>query len=99
MSELARVSALMKELKKLESTSNKLCHRAYKKRFEVASKDWRTYRKVHARLKTVKKQLEYHLKLSQDMFFVLDDNNLDMTYYYGPTKRHGRKPPIAPPKK
>lgn len=68
MSEPTRVAELMKELMRLESMSNKLCHRAYKTRNEFASKEWRAYRKVHSRLKVVKKQIGNHLKVSQDTF-------------------------------
>lgn len=72
MSELTHVATLMKELMRLESKSNKLCNRAYKTRNEYASKDWRAYRKVHSRLKVVKKQIGYHFKLSQDTFHSID---------------------------
>jgi hypothetical protein len=68
MSELTRVAILIKELKALESKSNKLYNRAYKTRNEYASKDWLAYRKVHYRLKYVKKRIGTYLKLSQDTF-------------------------------
>jgi hypothetical protein len=71
MSELARVArvaTLVQELNQLERKSSKLCHYAYKTRYDHASKDWRAYRKVCLRLKFVKKQIECSLKMSQDTF-------------------------------
>jgi hypothetical protein len=68
MSELARVATLIQELNQLERKSAKLCHYAYKTRHDHASKDWRAYRKVYSRMKSVKKQIECSLKMSQDTF-------------------------------
>lgn len=51
------MESLYRELALLETKCNKLFYRANKQPFDVAAKDWKKYRKVHARLCVVKKTL------------------------------------------
>lgn len=84
---------LLKELKMLELQSNKLCHRAYKTRFEVASKEWQKYRKVHLRLKQVRKQVAERLRSSQDVHWT---DKKKPTYHLGEPRNVPQKPPKFP---
>jgi hypothetical protein len=88
-----RVAALMKELKLLESKSNKLWTRAYKRPYAYASDDWRAYRKVYSRLKSVKKQIGYHLELSQDTFYILDPV-VRLPSFVSTNAQNSKKPPF-----
>ena len=87
-----RVAALMKELKMLESKSNKLWTRAY------ASDDWRAYRKVYSRLKSVKKQIGNHLEMSQHTFSRIFTRFLDpavrLPSFVSTNAQNSKKPPL-----
>jgi hypothetical protein len=57
---------LCQEIKALEATANKLFYRASKKtRMEYASKDWKAYRKVYAKLQSLRKE---KYQMSQNVF-------------------------------
>ena len=63
-----RLITLRKELRALEASSNRLYNKAYKTRHDHAAKDWKQYRKVYARLKTVKTELSVIYEKSQKTF-------------------------------
>lgn len=62
------LTTLRKNLTNLENESARLYNRAYKTRNEFASKDWKEYRKVYAKLQQVKKEVAHVYKMSQDTF-------------------------------
>ena len=63
-----RIVLLRKEARRLEASSNRLCNKAYKARYDRASKEWKEYRKVYNRLKTVKKELSAVNASSQNVY-------------------------------
>lgn len=63
-----RLITLRKELRALEASSNRLYNKAYKARYDHAAKEWKEYRKVYARLKTVKTKLSVVYEKSQKAF-------------------------------
>lgn len=57
---------LFHEIKALEASANKLFYRASKKtRMEHAAKDWKEYRKVYAKLQSLRKE---KYQMSQNVF-------------------------------
>lgn len=66
--EMQRLLTLRKELQSLEASSSKLYNRAYKARYDHASKDWKAYRKVYTRLRVVQKELAQKYRASQESF-------------------------------
>lgn len=63
-----RILLLRKEARRLEASSNRLCNKAYKARYDHASKEWKEYRKVYNKLKTVKKELSAVNAASQNVY-------------------------------
>ena len=63
-----RIIMLRKEAVRLEASSNRLYNKAYKARYDHASKEWKSYRKVYNRLKIVKNELTIVHALSQNVY-------------------------------
>lgn len=63
-----RIMLLQKEARRLEASSNRMFNKAYKSRYDHASKEWKEYRKVYQRLKIVKKELSAVNAMSQHIY-------------------------------